>query len=72
MSKLVERECPLCRSDYLLKFKDPGFSYQGYLYCPECDTLFRPNRGGTGELMAMVKTIKPYDDFRTFLKGWDR
>jgi len=63
-SLLVEKECPKCKADFLLRYK----AGRGYLYCPECATLFseRPK----GELIALVPTTEPYADWSSMYKGW--
>ncbi len=69
MSKLVERECPRCGSDFLLRYRDKSYAgFNKYLYCPECDTLFRPDF--KGRLWAMVKTQEPYADWHTMWEGY--
>lgn len=66
--RFVEKECPRCGSDFLLRYKDPSnlYRYKGWLYCPQCDTLYNK------EMHAMVRTVEPYADFGTFIKGWRR
>ena len=64
-SRLAEENCPLCGSDYVLKYWDKDWNpwHPSWYYCPECDTLFNE------DWMALVKTVEPHADFGTFLKG---
>lgn len=67
MSRLADRDCPRCGSDFFLRYIDPlDTHWTGHYYCPDCDTLFKFIGG---KLVAMTPTQEPYADFGTFLKG---